>query len=97
MINARDLKVIAEETIAVAKKQKELDKYFKEIRLEETLRELASKGKFCHSFVMEYELYLISALQKYFRNLGYGFAFQLSSTHPTDKILVILSWDEVEY
>lgn len=97
MIRARDLKAIAEETIAVAKKQKELDEYFKQIKLKETLREIALKGKFCHNFVMEYEQNLVPALDKYFRDLGYGFAFQLSSNYPTDKILVILSWDEAEY
>lgn len=96
MIRARDLKTIAEDTIAVAKKQKELDIYFKEIKLEETLREIALKGKFCYNFVMEYEQNLVPALQKYFRDLGYGFAFQLSDKYPTDKVLVIITWDEAE-
>lgn len=96
MIKARELKEIAEETIAVAKKQKELDEYFKQIKLKETLREVALKGKFCYNFVMEYEQNLVPALQKYFRDLGYGFAFQLSDKYPTDKVLVILAWDEAE-
>lgn len=96
MVKARDLKGIAEEINIVNKKQKELEEYFDEVKLEGTLYELAAQAKFSYEFVMKNEPYLIPSLEKYFQDLGYGVDFVFSGKHPIDEILVILSWDEIE-